>query len=129
MTRVHYNPSSSKRGDISTTDTWPVARNKGIKLNSTSNSGRDCYDPHERNIYTPVGGEVVIHNKFSLLEDYNNSAGKQPPRQSPNSERGGMGDLSYSKCQSNNNYINNFDSSENTTPSRCEPLYPEESYL
>ena len=83
MTRVHSSPSSSKRGDISLTDTWPFTRNKGIKLHSTSNSGKDCYDPHERNIYTPVGGEVATHNKFSLLVDYNNSAGKQPPKQSP----------------------------------------------
>ena len=72
MTRVHSNPSSPKRGDISLTDTWPFTRNKGIKLHSTSKSGRDCYDPHERNIYTPVGGEVATHNKFSPLVDYNN---------------------------------------------------------
>ena len=78
MTRVHYNPSSSKRGDISTTDTWTLARSKDIKQNSTSNSRRDYYDPHERNIYTPVRGEVVTHNKFDLLEDHNNYVGKQP---------------------------------------------------
>ena len=85
MTRVHSSPSSPKRGDISLTDTWPFTRNKGIKLHSfppweapeerktrsTSKSGRDCYDPHERNIYTPVGGEVATHNKFSPLVDYN----------------------------------------------------------
>ena len=130
MTRVHYNPSSSKRGDISTTDTWTLARSKDIKQNSTSNSGRDYYDPHERNIYTPVGREVVTHNKFDLLEDHNNYVGKQPrmlentdyDRVVKSSDRGTLGENNISNKNISNNtfsktlnraFNNNFNGASN----------------
>ena len=114
MTRVHYNPSSSKRGDISTINTWTLARSKDIKQNNTSNSRRDYYDPHERNMYTSVRGEVVTHNKFDLLEDHNNYVGKQPrmlentdyDRVVKSSDRGTLGENNISnKNISNKNYV------------------------
>ena len=84
MTRAHSSSNSPKRGNISLTDAWPFARNEGTHLHSFPpwevpkerktrgmlKRGKDCYDPHERNIYTSVGGEVSTHNKFSPLVDY-----------------------------------------------------------
>ena len=55
--------------------------------------GRDCYDPHEGNIYTSEGGEVTTHNRYSPLVNCNDKMKevlhniKKPPDSSPDQDK------------------------------------------
>ena len=107
MTRVHFSSNSPKRGDISLTDSWPLSRSEGTHLHSflpwevpkerknrgMLKRGRDCYDPHEGNIYTSEGGEVTTHNRYSPLVNCNDKMKEvlhnmeKPPDSSPDQDK------------------------------------------
>ena len=104
MTRVHSSPNPPKRGKVFFENSRPPLRNKGTYLHSFPppwevpkkrktrgilKGGRDCYDPHEGNMYTLKGGEVTTHNRYSPLVNHNDEMKEalqdtmKPPDSSP----------------------------------------------
>ena len=66
---------------------WEVPKKR--KTRGILKGGRDCYDPHEGNMYTLEGGEVTTHNRYSPLINNNDEMKEvlqnndEPPDSSP----------------------------------------------